>query len=68
MDENLLKISEAAKRLGIAQATLRNYSDRGLIPVVKLPSGHRRFRPSDVENLRRKMGLDDVPEGKEQER
>ncbi len=67
MSQDLLKISEAAKRLGIAQATLRNYSDRGLIPVVKLPSGHRRFRPSDVDDLRRKIGLNDVPdEGRDQ--
>ena len=68
MAEQLLKISEVAKRLGVSTGTVRAYSEKGLIPVVKLPSGHRRFRPSDVEDLRRKMGLDDVPEGKEQER
>lgn len=65
MNDDLLKISEAAKRLKISQGTLRGYADKGIIPVVTLPSGHRRFRRSDVEELRRKMGLEPEGEGDE---
>lgn len=54
----LLTISAAAKRLGISQGALRLYADKGAIPVVKLPSGHRRFRPEDVQKLRKEMGID----------
>ncbi len=54
----LLSISTAAKRLGISQGALRLYADKGSIPVVKLPSGHRRFRPEDIQKLRREMGID----------
>jgi excisionase family DNA binding protein len=62
LNDDLVKISEAAKRLEISQGTLRGYADKGIIPVVTLPSGHRRFRRSDVEQLRRKMGLDPTDE------
>lgn len=47
-DEKLLTISEAARQLGVHQNTLRTWADRGMVPVVKLPSGYRRFRPSDI--------------------
>ena len=47
--EKLLTISEAAERLGVHQNTLRSWADKGMVPVVKLPSGYRRFRPSDIE-------------------
>ena len=56
--ERLLRINEAASRLGVHQNTLRNWADKGLIPTVKLPSGHRRFVPGEIERVRREMGLD----------
>ncbi len=55
----LLTINEAARRLGIHQNTLRTWADKGLVPHVKLPSGHRRFRPADIDRLRREWGLAD---------
>ncbi len=64
MTENLLKISDAAKRLGISPGTLRGYADKGMIPVVTLPSGHRRFRIVDVQRLREDMGIDPKEESK----
>ncbi len=58
-DENtLLTVSQAAKRLGVSPGTVRAYADKGAIPVIKLPSGHRRFRPEDVQRLQRDMGLE----------
>jgi excisionase family DNA binding protein len=63
MSEPLLSISEAAKRLRLSVVTVRAYADKGILPVVKLPSGHRRFRREDVERLRRDMGLDPTENG-----
>ncbi len=57
-DEKLLTISQAAARIGVHQNTLRIWADKGTVPMVKLPSGYRRFRPSDIERLRREMGLE----------
>lgn len=65
MTEDLLKTSDAAKRLGISQGTLRGYANKGIIPVVKLPSGHRRFRPADVQRLSQEMGIDKSDDGQE---
>ena len=53
----LLTIQQEAERLGVHQNTLRNWADKGLVPVVKLPSGYRRFRPEEIEQVRRTMGL-----------
>lgn len=50
-----LTISQAAELLGVHQNTLRGWADKGLVPVVKLPSGYRRFRPSDIERELAKM-------------
>ncbi|MBA2755679.1 MAG: MerR family transcriptional regulator [Chloroflexia bacterium] len=54
----LLSIHLAATRLGVSDATLRSYADKGLVSVVRLPSGHRRFRVDDIERLRQSMGMD----------
>ena len=49
----LLTITQAATRLGISVRTLRSYADKGLVPVVRLPSGFRRFDPETVDRIRR---------------
>ena len=53
----LLSISQAAARLSISVQTLRAYADRGLVPVVRLPSGYRRFEPAAIEAVLREMGM-----------
>lgn len=65
-EPQLLSISVAAKRLGISQGTLRIYAEKGIIPVITLPRGHRRFKPEDVERLRREWGIDEAESGKEE--
>lgn len=57
-EERLLTLADAAKRLGIHPSTLRGWADRGLIPHVRLPTGHRRFLAPDVDRLRREIGLE----------
>ncbi len=51
----LLKLSEAAQILGVHPRTLRNWSDRGHIPYLQTPGGHRRFRKNDLQNFVRKI-------------
>jgi len=68
-EKRLLTISQAARRLGVHPNTLRGWADRGLVPMIKLPSGYRRFDPDAIEQERQKMGLEprthkDPPSGR----
>lgn len=53
----LLTISQAAARLGVHQDTLRAWADKGLVPVIKTPTGYRRFDPDVIERVREEMGI-----------
>jgi DNA-binding transcriptional MerR regulator len=45
-----LTIAEAAREAGVSAHTLRYYERAGLLtPIERNGSGHRRFRPEDVE-------------------
>lgn len=57
MAEKLLTVAQAAKLLGVHANTIRNWADKGLIKVVVLPSGYRRFEAAEIERLRKEMGL-----------
>ncbi len=46
-----LRLSQAAKRIGIHPDTLRQWADKGQVACVRLPSGERRFRVADIEAL-----------------
>ena len=46
-----LGLDEAAKRLSVHPATLRDWADRGRIRSYRTPGGHRRFREADVLEL-----------------
>jgi excisionase family DNA binding protein len=50
-DDQLLKIGEAGQILNVSPRTLRDWVERGYIECVRLPSGHRRFKKSDIENI-----------------
>ncbi len=64
-EDRMLTIAEAAKILGIHKNTLRTWADRGMVPHVKLPSGYRRFRLSEMRRIAREMEHGTVePEGK----
>jgi excisionase family DNA binding protein len=49
--EQLLTTSQVAVLLGVSAATVVTYADKGLLRVIRLPSGHRRFRRVDVDAL-----------------
>jgi excisionase family DNA binding protein len=44
-----LTLGQAAKFLGVAQSTIRKWSDHGRVPAFYTPGGHRRYRRRDLE-------------------
>jgi excisionase family DNA binding protein len=44
-----LTLGQAAKYLGMAQSTIRKWSDNGRLPAFYTPGGHRRYRRSDLD-------------------
>jgi len=44
-----LTLGQAAKYLGVAQSTIRKWSDQGRVPAFYTPGGHRRYRRRDLE-------------------
>ena len=44
-----LTLGQAAKHLGVAQSTIRKWSDNGRVPAFYTPGGHRRYRRSDLD-------------------
>jgi len=49
-----LTSKEAARLLGVSEASVKRWADGGLLPMEKTAGGHRRFRPEDVALVRRK--------------
>ena len=41
--------SDVAKQLGVHRDTVKVWEKKGLIPCWRTPTGHRRFRQSDVD-------------------
>lgn len=46
-----LSLEQAAKRLKVHPATLREWADKGRIRTFRTPGGHRRFSESDVSAM-----------------
>lgn len=44
-----LTLSDAAERLGVHPTTLRRWANKGKMPVMVTPGGHRRFLLADIE-------------------
>ena len=51
-----LTLGQAAKYLGVAQSTIRKWSDQGLVPAFYTPGGHRRYRRPDLDNFLNRSG------------
>ena len=47
--QRFFNVSEAADFLGVSAASLRKWSDEGLVPVYRTPGGQRRFSAGDLE-------------------
>ncbi len=46
-----LTSSDAAAQLGVSDETIRRWCDGGRVRYLRLPSGHRRFRQDDLDDL-----------------
>src|SRR5918997_2960999 len=46
-----LTLGQAATYLGVAQSTIRKWSDSGRLPAFYTPGGHRRFRRGDLDSF-----------------
>jgi excisionase family DNA binding protein len=50
-ESDWLTLGQAASYLGVAQSTIRKWTDQGTLPAIKTPGGHRRYRRTDLENF-----------------
>src|SRR5258707_8081257 len=55
-DSEWLTLGQAARFLGVAQSTIRKWSDQGRVPAFYTPGGHRRYRRADLETLLPRSG------------
>jgi excisionase family DNA binding protein len=55
-DPDWLTLGQAARFLGVAQSTIRKWSDQGRVPAFYTPGGHRRFRRSDLDSFLARSG------------
>ena len=51
-----LTLGQAAKYLGVAQSTIRKWSDSGRVPAFYTPGGHRRYRRTDLDAFLERSG------------
>ena len=51
-----LTLGQAARYLGVAQSTIRKWSDSGRIRVYKTPGRHRRYRRDDLDAFLERSG------------
>ena len=51
-----LTLGQAAKYLGVAQSTIRKWSDLGRVPAFYTPGGHRRYRRGDLDAFLERSG------------
>jgi excisionase family DNA binding protein len=55
-DPEWLTLGQAAKYLGVAQSTIRKWSDQDQLPAFYTPGGHRRFKRRDLETFVARSG------------
>ena len=56
MNSNLMTAGEVSKLLGnVVPATIRNWGDKGLLPMQRTQSKMRLFRRADVERVAREI-------------
>jgi excisionase family DNA binding protein len=55
-DPDWLTLGQAAKYLGVAQSTIRKWSDQGRVPAFYTPGGHRRYRRADLDAFLERSG------------
>ena len=56
MNEDLLSTRDAAAYLGVGTTSIKRWTDEEVLPCIRTIGGHRRFRKSDLERLRKPSG------------
>ena len=56
-----LTLGQAAKYLGVAQSTMRKWSDVGRVSAFYTPGGHRRYRRADLDQFLERSGRTPTP-------
>ena len=56
-----LTLGQAAKYLGVAQSTMRKWSDVGRVSAFYTPGGHRRYRRADLDQFLDRSGRGGPP-------
>jgi excisionase family DNA binding protein len=51
----LMSVGEAAAYLGVSTASLRKWSNGGLVPTYRTPGGQRRYSVEDLDEFIRSM-------------
>jgi excisionase family DNA binding protein len=51
-----LTLGQAAKFMGVAQSTIRKWSDQRRLPAFYTPGGHRRYRRGDLDAFLERSG------------
>jgi excisionase family DNA binding protein len=54
-EARLLNVGQAASYLGVSAASLRKWSNDGLVPVFRTPGGQRRFAVKDLDDFMQSM-------------
>ena len=62
-DSEWLTLGQAARFIGVAQSTIRKWSDQGRVPAFYTPGGHRRYRRRDLEMFVDRSGPSGKPGG-----
>jgi excisionase family DNA binding protein len=55
-ESDWLTLGQAAKYLGVAQSTIRKWSDLGRVPAFYTPGGHRRYKRADLDAFLERSG------------
>src|SRR5881275_2170881 len=55
-DPDWLTLGQAAKYLGVAQSTIRKWTDVERVPAFYTPGGHRRYRRRDLDTFLERSG------------
>jgi DNA repair protein RadD len=54
-NSKFMNVGQAAGYLGVSAASLRNWSNRGLVPVYRTPGGQRRYDATDLDDFMHSM-------------
>jgi len=63
VQDEWLTLGQAATYLGVAQSTMRKWTDSGRVVSFKTPGGHRRYKRSDLDQFLDRSGPAPHPGG-----